>query len=71
MLPKANEINKHLELFVPDSLNITDDGKLKEISEAIRKFYFDGKAFTSNSVTEFVKVYIYREKKFNVTKLIF
>ncbi|XP_051170759.1 juvenile hormone esterase-like [Leptopilina boulardi] len=56
MLPKANEINKHLELFVPDSLNITDDGKLKEISEAIRKFYFDGKAFTSSSVAEFVKL---------------
>lgn len=41
---------------MPDSLNITDDGKLKEISESIRQFYFDGKAFTSKSVSEFTKV---------------
>ncbi|XP_043469896.1 esterase FE4-like [Leptopilina heterotoma] len=55
-LPKADELNNHLELFVPDSLNITDDGKLKEISESIRKFYFDGKALTSKSVSEFTKL---------------
>lgn len=56
MLPKADEINNHFELFIPESLNITDAGKIKEIVESIRKFYFDGKALTSKSVSEFVKV---------------
>lgn len=48
-------MDKHFELFLPDDLNATDAQKT-EWSEMLRKFYFDGKALTSDSKEQFTVV---------------
>lgn len=56
-LPNAEMMDKNFDLFIPDDANATDAQK-KEWSEMLRKFYFDGKALTSDSKDQFTLVNI-------------
>lgn len=54
-LPNADMMNKNFDLFIPNDLNATDAQK-KEWGDMLRKFYFDEKALSSDSIDEFTMV---------------
>ncbi|XP_058804192.1 juvenile hormone esterase-like [Phymastichus coffea] len=51
-LPNAEMMDQHFDMFIPDDLNVTD-AKRKEMSDMLRKFYFDGKALTADAKAQF------------------
>ncbi|XP_033230515.1 esterase FE4-like [Belonocnema kinseyi] len=56
MLAHAGVMNDYFEGFVPSELNITDAAKLKEIGDSLRKFYLDGKALSTETAAEYIKM---------------
>ena len=56
MMPAASMFQDHFDLFLPNDLNMTDPAMRKQASEAINKFYFDGKTVTADDAEKLTKV---------------
>lgn len=50
------EFNENDDFFVPLSFNLTKgSSKTKEVADAVRKYYFDGKQLSSNSLNDWAR----------------
>ncbi|KAF7992377.1 hypothetical protein HCN44_001702 [Aphidius gifuensis] len=57
MLKMPLEIEDHLDMFLPKELNMTDPEMIKQTTDMIKQFYFDGKKIDLSTImdlTEFV-----------------
>lgn len=57
MFAMGDALNKHIESFIPLSLNITDAKMKKMVSDSMKKFYFNDKKISfPETEAEFLKV---------------